>query len=125
MAKKRRSFGKKGSFRGFSRKRSRSSGSSDNMMTVGLAAVAYGAGRPYVENLIAPLTSKIPIGGQYVDELVLGTVGYMAAKGKFGSNKYIKSIGKAMFIVEATRVGSTITSAMANGNSNSGNPSFG
>jgi len=113
MAKRR--MGKRGSFKGgfrkFGRRASRS-GSTENLMIVGIAAAGYGFGRPYLEKLIAPVTSKIPVVGQYADEVVLGTVGYLAAKGKLGSNKYIKAIGKAMFIVEATRVGSSIGSGM-------------
>jgi len=107
-----RRFGKKGSFRGFSRRSSsRSSGSSNSeLMTIGIAAAAYGVGRPYLENLVQPVTSKIPIFGDYVDEVALGALGYFAAKGKFGSNKWIKAAGKAMFIVEATRVGSGLGS---------------
>lgn len=116
MARKaRRRMGKKGSFRGFARK-ARSSGSAENMIVVGVAAAAYGAFRSKIEALIQPVTSKLPIGGQYVDELALGTLGYFAAKGKLGNNKYIKSLGKAMFIVEATRIGSGIGQGMINKN---------
>jgi len=124
-------MGKRGSFRGFS-KRSRSSGSSsENLMLVGAGAVAYGALRSKVEQMIAPLTSKIPIGGAYVDEIVLGTAGYFMAKGKMpvlGNNKYAKAIGKAVFIVECTRVGSGLGSQyMTNngGSSGSGNATLG
>jgi hypothetical protein len=114
MAKKKtRRMGRKGSFRGFAR-RARSSGSSENLMLVGGAAALYGASRPYIEQAIAPFTSKIPIVGQYADEAVLGAAGFFAAKGKFGSNKYLKAAGKAVFIIECARVGSGVASQMMN-----------
>jgi hypothetical protein len=128
--RKARKMGKRGSFRGFS-KRSRSSGSSsENLMLVGAGAVAYGALRSKVESLIAPVTSKIPIGGAYVDEIFLGTLGYFTAKGKMplvGNNKYAKAVGKAIFIVECTRVGSGLGSQYMsnNGSSGSGNATLG
>jgi hypothetical protein len=116
MAKRRR-MGRKGSFFGGSRRKrssSRSGSSGENLVLVGVAAAGYGVARPYLEKWIQPITSKIPVLGAYVDEAALGTLGYLAARGKFGSNKYVKSIGKAMFIVECTRVGSGIGSGMIN-----------
>lgn len=115
MAKRRR-MGRKGSFRGFSRRSSRRSGSSsENLVMTGIAAAAYGAMRPKVEQWIQPITSKLPIGGEYVDELALGAAGYFAAKGKFGSNKYLKSAGKAVFMIECARLGAGVSAQMGNG----------
>lgn len=115
----RRKFAKRrsGGFKKFA-KRASKSGSSENLMVLGLAAGAYGFARPYVEQWIAPVTSKIPIGGQYVDELALGTLGYFAARGKFGSNKYMKAAGKAVFMIEAARIGSGAGSMMGSGSGN-------
>jgi len=116
MAKKRR-IGKKGSFRGFTRRSSKRSGSSgENLMVAGVAAAAYGAMRPKIESWVQPVTSKLPIGGEYVDELALGTLGYFAAKGKLGSNKYIKAAGKAMFMIEAARIGAGVGAQAMNSN---------
>ena len=112
-------MGRKGSFRGFARRSRRSAGSSsENLVITGVAAAAYGAMRPKVEQWIAPITSKLPIGGEYVDELALGTLGYFAAKGKLGSNKYMKAAGKAVFMIECARLGAGVSNQMMNNNGN-------
>lgn len=89
----------------------RSKGGMDNLLLVGGMAIAYGALRPKVEQVIAPYTAKIPFAGQYADELALGTVGYLLAKGKipYLKGRTARSAGKAIFIVEATRVGSGLS----------------
>jgi hypothetical protein len=108
MARKKR-FGKRlaSRFRSF-KKRSRHGGSSENLMVTMLAAGAYGASRPMIENWIQPVTSKIPVVGNYADEVALGTVGYLLAKGKmpFLKGKAARSVGKAVVIIEAARIGS-------------------
>lgn len=104
MRKARRSFG------GF-RRRASKSGSTENLLITAAAAGVYGATRPYIEQWIQPVTSKIPLGG-YADEVALGTLGYFMAKGKLGSNKFVKSAGKAMLIIEAARVGSGVSQGM-------------
>lgn len=97
------------------------SGSNANLMTIAMTSAAYGFGRPYLEKAIAPITSKIPLGG-YADEVVLGVAGYFAAKGKFGNNKLIKSLGTSVLVIEAARIGSSVgTSAI--GSSSSSNVS--
>lgn len=114
MAKK-RGFKRKvsRSFRGF-RKRASKGGSSENLMVTMAAAAAYGAVRPKIETAIAPYTSKIPIGGAYVDELALGTVGYLLARGKIPmlKGKTARSVGKAVLIIEAARIGSGVSSGL-------------
>jgi len=106
MAKKR--FFKRRTARIGTRKAYRRSGkSSENVLNLALGAAIYGFGRPYLEKAIAPITDKIPLGG-YADEVVLGTVGYFAAKGKLGSNSMIKNIGKAMLVIEAARIGANV-----------------
>lgn len=103
MARGRRRFGRRGSFRGFRRgvRRSRSSSSGLSPLKIVLPAAAYGAARQYLSNLIAPVTSMIPL-GNYADEVVLGGLGwYAATKGK----GIIKQVGTAMLIVEAASIG--------------------
>lgn len=111
--KARRAFG------GFKRRssRSRSSGGSSNLITIGLMAVAYGALRPKIEAMIPASVSGM-VGG-YGDELLLGGAGYLASKGKLGNNSFIKNAGTAIFIVEATRVGSGLGSSMLGSGSTS------
>jgi len=101
-----------GGFRRFARRASKS-GSNANLMTTALAAAAYGAARPKVEEMIQPFTSKIPVVGNYADELVLGGIGYFAAKGKFGNNKIVKAAGTAMLILEAARVGNGLSQGLS------------
>lgn len=95
------------------RKRSgkRSSGGADsNLMTVMLCAGAYGAFRPKIEAVVSPYTQKLPL-GNYADEVVLGTAGYLLAKGKlpFLKGKIARNTGKAILIIESARVGSGIS----------------
>lgn len=118
-------------FGGFKRKASRAfksyrrnvsrSGSNANLMTTAVAAAVYGAVRPKVEQVLNPYTSKLPVVGNYGDEIVLGGLGYMMAKGKLGKNKLIKSAGNAMLVIEAARVGSGLSQGlMPTSNSSSG-----
>lgn len=104
-SRKRRYFG------GFKRS-VRRSGSSENLMLTMAAAAAYGALRPKVEQWVAPVSAKIPIAGSYTDEVLLGTAGYFLAKGKFPlvKGRMARSVGKAVLIIEAARVGSGVSS---------------
>ena len=77
-----------------------------NLLTVGLMAAAYGAFRPKIEGMIPSSVSGM-LGG-YGDELLLGGAGYFMAKGKLGSSPLVKNAGMAIFIVEATRLGSGV-----------------
>lgn len=84
-------------------------------MGIALAAGVYGAGRQYLNNAVAPLTSKIPL-GQYADEALFGVGGYFLAKKGSG---ILKSLGLSMLIVESASVGHQLVgSNMANGSSN-------
>jgi hypothetical protein len=81
-------------------------------MTVGLSAAAYGAARGAISNAIAPLLNNVPVLGQYSDEAVLGLAGALAMKKGKG---IVKSIGTAMFIVEAASVGHQLGGAAISG----------
>lgn len=65
----------------------------------------YGAARPYVASLIAPVTNMLPL-GQYSDEVGMGLLDYLVAK-KVGG-----MIGQAAtkgIIVENAMIGSQAT----------------
>jgi len=115
MARKRFGFRRKAKSAARSFKRSvRKQGSTANLMTTMLAAGAYGATRPFIEEKIAPFTSKIPMVGNYADEVALGTVGYLLAKGKmpFFKGKLAKSAGTAILVIESARVGSGLAQGL-------------
>jgi len=94
--------------------KSGSKGGDTLLLQAGTAAV-YGAMRPKLEQWIQPLTSKIPFAGNYVDEVALGGLGYLIAKGKVPmlKGKTARAAGKAMLIIEAARVGSGISQGIS------------
>ena len=100
MAKKKRSGGSKGG---------------DTLLLQAGTAMAYGALRPKIEQWIQPVTSKIPVGGNYVDEIALGLAGWAIAKGKVPmlKGKTARSAGRAMLIIESARVGSGISQGIS------------
>jgi hypothetical protein len=101
----------KGGRRMAKRKRSRRGSSGNTLMLQAGAAAVYGAFRPRVEQFIQPVTSRIPVAGNYVDEVTLGAIGYALAKGKvpYLKGKTARAAGKAMLIIEAARVGSGLS----------------
>ncbi len=113
MAKFRRKARRSG-FRKIRRSHSRKSGVS--LTGSILPAALYGAARPYISNLVAPVTSSLGAAGGYADNLVLGGIGYFAAKKGRGM---IKSVGHAMLLIEAASIGSELSGGMG-GSSNAG-----
>ena len=110
----------------------RKQGTTANLMTTMLAAGVYGAARPKIEEVIAPYTSKIPFVGAYTDEVALGAVGYLLAKGKmpFLKGKVARSAGQAILIIESARVGSGLSQGLmptvgSNSNGSNFNNSWG
>ena len=95
---------RRGSFRGFKRGRSRRSGGKIMGSLVQVDAMAYGALRQYVSNLISPLTSKIPL-GNLSDEVAMGVINYFVAKKTGGM---IGDIARKGLIIENARVGEYI-----------------
>ena len=72
-----------------------------------IGGVVYGAGRTYVSNLVAPLTSKLPL-GQYADNVAMGLVSWLLATGKIPLVNKIpmsREIGKAGLCIEAAFAG--------------------
>jgi hypothetical protein len=77
-----------------------------------LPAAVYGAARPYVSNLVAPITGALGAAGGYADNLVLGGIGYFAAKKGRGM---IKSVGHAMLLIEAAQIGAELSGGIGGG----------
>lgn len=77
-----------------------------------IGAAVYGAGREFVSNKLAPITSKVPA-GDLADEVTMGVLSYFVAKGSIPIvNKipYSREIGKAGLTIEAARVGAYLGS---------------
>lgn len=74
---------------------------SSNPTAVIIPAMAYGALRAKMAQLIAPVTDKIPF-GNYADELGMGLVSYFAAKKGIG---IVKKLGIAGLTIESAQVG--------------------
>lgn len=83
----------------------RKSYSKENLTKMMIGSAIYGGVRQKASNMLAPITSKVPL-GVISDELVLGTIHYFAAKKV--RNPMLKSIFKAGLIVESARVGEAI-----------------
>ena len=118
MARKRRK-----KFRSYRRKRS--SGMGD--LGVILAGMIYGAGREKLNNVVAPITSKIPL-GYTADNIVLGGISYLLMKGKIpflNKIKMSRDIGKAGLIIESALLGQDILKGnVATASSNGRGDSF-
>ena len=85
-----------------------------------LPAALYGAGRGALSNLIAPLTSKIPL-GNYTDEAVFGVAGFLMAKKGRG---LIKQLGTSMLVVEAASIGNQVAGGALGGSSSGASTSY-
>jgi hypothetical protein len=98
--------------RSFKKVRRSSRGISGDVSKV-VGGAAYGAAREYLSNLMRPLSDRIPVVGDYGDEVVLGALSWLLMKGKLPLLKQIpisREIGKAGLYIESARVGSTFGS---------------
>lgn len=84
-------------------------GKSGGMAGVIIGGGVYGAGRTYLSNLVAPVTSQMP-GGVLADNLVLGAICWFAAKKV--RNPTIRNVAKAGLAIEAALAGQDL---VANG----------
>lgn len=86
-------------------------------MQVLIGGGIYGAVRSKLSNLLAPITSKVPL-GTIGDEAVL----FVAAQqlGKRMRDKTIKSVASAAMAVEAARIGEAMIDGSAFGTSSNG-----
>lgn len=94
---------RRGAVRRFVKRRSKGLG--DLGMIAG--GMAYGAVREKFSALVAPITSKVPL-GYTADNIVLGGISYLVAKGKIpilNKVKFLRDIGKAGLIIESAFVG--------------------
>lgn len=75
-------------------------GTSTNSL-VQVDAIAYGAARQYVANLISPLTNSLPLGA-YADEVGMGLVDWLLAKNVKG---FVGDIARKGLVHENARIG--------------------
>jgi len=102
---KRRATSRRSPMRIFRRRRSgSSSGSSKGLL---LGAVAYGAFREKISNMLTPITARIPL-GNITDEVALGVLAYYGQKKL--SNPMLKNVCKAALTIEAARIGEALIS---------------
>lgn len=121
LKKKRKGGYNKVARRKKSYRRGRSSKSSFTMPAL-VGAGVYGAVRGRLSAMIAPVTSRVPL-GTVADEVALLAASYFVAK-KTGSG-FINSVAKGAAIVEASRLGAAMAdgSAFAMGASSSSSAS--
>lgn len=85
--------------------RRRKSSGSAKVAPIQLPSMLYGAARGYLSNLIAPVTSKIPLGG-VADEAGMIFANYMLAKNV--KNKTLKQAAISGLIIENARLGEAV-----------------
>ena len=71
-------------------------------------AMAYGAARQYLANLISPVTSMIPL-GTFADEIGMGLVDWMVAKNVKG---FVGEIARKGLVIENSRVGEQLVGSL-------------
>lgn len=79
-----------------------------SLLTAAMYGAGYGAARPFIANLVKPVSNFIPV-GQYQDEIALGLLGFAAAK--WGSGM-IRNAGRTALIVESASAAAQLTSGM-------------
>jgi hypothetical protein len=94
------------------KRHSRRSGGGTSLMGTVLPAVVYGAARPYISNLVSPATNMLGAAGGYADNVVLGLLGWYAAKKGKG---FIKNAGHSILVVEAAQVGAELSQGISGG----------
>lgn len=101
---RRKRMGKRGSFKGFFKRRSKRSGSSSGVNIFQPSAMIYGA----IRSPISQLTAKylpLPVIGTVTDELVMGGINYLVAKNTSGM---LKDIAMKGLTIENARLGEAI-----------------
>ena len=98
--------------RNFAAKYTRRGKSGFSSGLIQIDAMAYGAVRPYISNLMAPLTNMIPA-GNLADEISMGLVDYLVAK-KIGGT--IGKIASKGLIIENAMIGSSVSSGLLSSN---------
>lgn len=93
-----------GRFRRFARRGSRKLGIGSSNSLVQVDAMAYGALREKVSTMIAPVSSKIPL-GNISDEVAMGLVNWLVAKKTSG---LLRNIAMKGLVIENARIGEAI-----------------
>ena len=91
-------------------KGSRRKSSGSNVKMLQFDAMIYGGIRGYISNLIAPFTSKIPLGA-VADEIGMGILNYFVAKKSSGM---LRDIAVKGLIIENAAIGQAITTGQLN-----------
>ena len=103
-----------GGFRSFGRKAYRHV-SGYNPTAILIPAAIYGAARAPIKAALQPVTNMLPLGG-YGDELVMGILGFLAAKKGKGM---VKNAGLAVLSVEAASAGQSLAGGIGLGSTGS------
>lgn len=98
MAKRRR-------FKGFARKAARRAGVGNSAALFQLDAMLYGAVRQKASDAIAPVTSKIPLGG-VADEVGMALLCWGVAK--YAGKGMLGNVARKGLVIENARVGEAI-----------------
>jgi len=115
MAKRKRSF------RGFARKAARRGGVGNSAALFQLDAMLYGAVRQKASDMIAPVTSKIPLGG-ISDEIGMGLLCWGVSK--YAGKGMLGAVARKGLVIENARVGEAIAQqglSLVSNNSTSNN----
>lgn len=99
MAKRRRSYGR------FARKAARRAGVGNSAALFQLDAMLYGAVRQKASNAIAPVTSKIPLGG-VSDEVGMALLCWGISK--YAGKGMLGQVARKGLVIENARVGEAI-----------------
>lgn len=99
--------------RAFGKARRYSKSNRESPIELGIYSAVYGAARTPISNMIP----DVPQLGGYSDNLILGGIGFLAAK---KGNGMIKKAGKVVLMNEAFLVGAKASSGLT-GSSTSGN----
>lgn len=124
MARRKRALTRRRTFRGFARKARRRGGIGSTQNLLQVDSIAYGAVRSWTSNMIAPLTSQIPLGG-IADEVGMGLLNWMVAKNTSGM---LAKIARKGLVIENARLGEALLggalggmgTATVNNNNNGG-----
>lgn len=117
MAKRRK-------YRGFARKAARRAGIGNSAALVQVDAMLYGAVRQKVSDAIAPVTSKIPLGG-VSDEVGMALVCWGISK--YAGKGMLGNVARKGLVIENARLGEAIAQqglGLVSNNSSQGMNSF-
>lgn len=111
--------GRRGGFRRYARR----AGVGSSGKLIQIDAMAYGAVRPMVANLIAPVASYLPLGG-LSDNVAMGLAAYLVAKKTGG---LLRQVAVKGLVIENAMLGSELVGGLTapTGSSSSSSVMFG